>query len=125
VRLAYLARALREQGMNEAARSEWTRALTTGQGDRAHLWTLHRVASGWGWHAEAEEVLWLIVGRYPGDADAVRLLTARLHSEGRTRALLSLYQSRRLHAPQDLELKNNVAALALLLGAIEHQPHAL
>ena len=65
VRLALLARALREQGRRELATAQWRRATAAAGARVEGLTVLSQLASSWSWNEEAEEVLWTIVRRAP------------------------------------------------------------
>jgi Flp pilus assembly protein TadD len=125
LRLAYRARAVREQGHNDASNADWARALKSAEGRLDRLTMLQRLTVSWRWAAELEEVLRVVTKRFPAETDAAEALAGMLHSAGKTRALLILYAQRAKSEPKNLSVKNNLAALALLLEAPEHRPHDL
>jgi hypothetical protein len=53
------------------------------------------------------------------------MLSALLQSSGQTRSLLTLFAGQSQRNPSDLEAKNNLASVALLLNAGEHRPDAI
>jgi len=125
VRHAFLARALRGQDLKDAAAGEWSVALNMANDQKGAEISLFRMAAAWQWHTEAEELLWLVVNRYPEERWASPVLMQTLIDGGRTRPLLQLFNVLAKRAPADLEMKNNVAFMALLLGAQELNPHEL
>ena len=122
---AFRAYSLRNQELVTAAKAAWEEALHA-TGDRAGNQTmLLRLTAQWGWRDEAEELLWAIVNRNPGDKWAVRALTQALFTGGRTRSLMMLSSQQSKLAPTDLSTKNNLAMSALLLDAQELKPYDL
>ncbi|MBE0542914.1 MAG: hypothetical protein IH623_16325 [Verrucomicrobia bacterium] len=124
-RYAYKSRSLREQFLTSAAKAEWELALKAANEQRTGLVMLLRLAAQWNWESEGEEILWLIVNRYPNEKWAVQALSQALIANGRTRPLLSLFSQELKRAPGDLAIKNNLAMTALLLEANELKPHDL
>jgi predicted Zn-dependent protease len=86
---------------------------------------LLRLAAGWNWAPEGEELLWTIVNRYPQEKWANQALTRVLIANGRTQSLMQLFKQETERNPSDLTAKNNLAMTALLLGAKELNPNAL
>ena len=91
VRHAFLSRSLRGLDLMDSSKAEWELALQGANGQRQSLAMLLRLAAQWNWQSEAEEILWTIVNRYPGDETAVRGLTQALYAGGRTRSLMQLF----------------------------------
>jgi hypothetical protein len=89
------------------------------------LISLFRLAAEWQWRSEAEELLWILVNRYPEERWAAPVLTQTLMNGGRTRPLMQLFSLLSRRMPTDLEMKNNLAFTALLLEANELNPHDL
>ena len=125
MRHAFLARALRGLDLAAAAKAAWTQALEATGNQKARLAMLLQFAAQAQWLTEAEEILWRIVNQYPDDQLAVQTLTQALYNNGRTRPLLNLCNLQVKRKPNDLNLKNNLAVLAMLLEANELKPHAL
>jgi tetratricopeptide (TPR) repeat protein len=125
VRHAFLARALRGQDLQEASAGEWVVALNIANDQKGALISLSRMAAAWQWHSETEALLWLVVNRYPEERWAPPVLMQSLINGGRTRPLLQLFGLLSRRNPADLEMKNNLAFAALLLGAQELNPHEL
>jgi cytochrome c-type biogenesis protein CcmH/NrfG len=124
VRLAFNARALREQDLVDASTAEWTLAKSKAN-DQRKLRMLSDHAQQWHWQSEEEDILWTIVNRYPGEKWAFENLTKALIRAERTRSLMQLYSQQLKRTPSDLSVKNNLAMLALLLEARELKPHDL
>jgi tetratricopeptide (TPR) repeat protein len=129
IRHALLARALREQDLTVAATAEWDAALKLANPPRnpqkGSLLSLYHLAEGWKWNSEAEEILWVVVNQFPEEQGAVVELTKDLITSGRTRPLMQLFVTLSSRSPNDLELKNNLAVTAMLLGAQELNPYGL
>lgn len=125
IRRAYLARALREQNLEDSAKIEWSQALKFANNQRAPLVMLLRLAAQWRWNTEGEEILSLIINRYPSERWAYQALTQVYYMTGRTRPLMVLCSQQAKRNPDDLPTKNNLAMTAMLLDATEMQPHDL
>jgi hypothetical protein len=125
LRHAFQARGLRGQDLAGAAKGEWELALKTANRQQASLVMLLRLADGWKWASEEEELLWSIVNLYPRERWAFAALTRALFAGGRTRPLLMLYSQELKKTPSNLSLKNDLALTALLLEANELKPHDL
>lgn len=124
-RHALLARALREQNLEEASVAEWQLALKGAYEKKAPLSSLFRLTVQWKWHSEAEQILWTIVNTYPEEESAAQSLRDALISGGRTRPLMQLFSIEQRRNPSNLSLKNDLAMVALLLDAQELKPNEL
>jgi len=124
-RHAYMARAMRQQGFLEPSKAEWDLAVSDAGGRDASLTALFHLADAWGWHNEAEQLLWTIVNTYPQETWAPRVLTALLYQNGNTRPLMQLFATEVSRDPNDLGAKNNLALAAMLLNAQEMNPYEL
>ena len=124
-RHALLSRALRGQNLQDSSKAEWELALKGVNGQKALTIMLFRLATKWKWQSEAEELLWTIVNLYPQEQWAPQALVQALYSAGRTRPLMQLLILQSKRSPSDLDVKNNLAATALLLDAQEFKPHDL
>ena len=122
LRLVYRTRALKAQHLEAAAKADWAKAVKTAGERIERLTLLLRSAHGWNWLPEQEEILWLIVNRYPKEKWAFQALAEILHATGKTRSLLRLFSRAAELDPQNLPAKNNLAMLALLLDAHEKKP---
>ena len=129
-RHAYLSRALRGQQLTDSAKTEWQLALQGANAQyenltKENLTKLLRLAVDWNWQSEGEEILWVIVNRYPDEQRAMESLAQALYLGGRTRSLMQLFAQESKRAPSDLGVKNNLAMTALLLDAQELKPYNL
>jgi Flp pilus assembly protein TadD len=125
IRHALVARVLREQKLTEASTAEWGVALNSASGQKGSLISLFRLAAAWNWNTEAEQILWIVVNRYPEEKWAAPVLEQALMAWQRTRSLMELCGIMLKRTPDDLEAKNNLAMTAMLLGAQELNPYAL
>jgi tetratricopeptide (TPR) repeat protein len=125
VRHAFKTRALRGQGLSEAANREWKQALQAANGREANLVMLLRLAGQWTWQNEGEDILWTIVKEHPNEEWARQALARSLFASGQTRSLMRLYSEQAARIPSDLVSRNNVAMTALLLDAQELKPHQI
>jgi hypothetical protein len=124
-RHAFLARAMREQGLSATSETEWQQALTLANNQQPNLVMLLRLAGQWNWESKGEDILWAIVNKYPGEQWANQALVQALFASGRTRPLMMLYGQQLNWNPSDLSAQNNLAWCALLLDAQELKPHDL
>jgi predicted Zn-dependent protease len=125
VRHAFKSLALREQGLTDAGKSEWSQALKTAKREKQPLIMLLRLTVDWRWLSESEELLWSLVNTYPSEKWAANALEEDLFLNGRTRPLLEFYSQGVKRAPSNFMLKNNLAMTALLLGANELHPDVM
>jgi tetratricopeptide (TPR) repeat protein len=125
VRHAFLARALQGQALKDAAVAEWGVALNVANDQKGAMISLFRMAAAWQWRSETEELLWVLVNRYPEEHWAPPVLIETLMNGGRTRPLMQLFGLLSRRNPDDMELKNDLAFTALLLGAQEQNPAEL
>lgn len=125
LRCVQRARAYRGQGSEASARAEWTRGLQAAVGKLESLGSLFRNSLAWGWKEEAREVLWELVKRYPSERWARRELQSRLVTEGQTRPLMGVLSAAVDADPSDLDAKNDLALVALLLNAKDKRPFDL
>jgi len=123
IRHAFLARSLREQGLIEASTAEWGVALKNASDQKGTLVSLFRLAAAWNWNTEAEQILWTVVNRYPEEKWAAPVLGQALMAWQRTRSMMELFSIMLKRTPDDLEVKNNLAMTAMLLGALELNPY--
>jgi Flp pilus assembly protein TadD len=119
IRHAFLARAFRGQDLIDSSKNEWEQALTEANAQKMSRMMLLRFSMQWGWQNEAEDLLWTVVNQYPNEKWAGRVLGGILYANGQTRSMLALYSQEVKAAPSDLDIKNNLAATALLLNAKE------
>ncbi len=124
-RHAYIARALRQQGLEGAGKAEWDVAVKAANGQDDLLTALYQMASQWNWRSEAQQLLWNIVNGFPQEQWAPRELIGQLYASGGTRPLFQLFGIESSRNPSDLDAKNNVAMTAMLLRANEVKPYDL
>jgi Tfp pilus assembly protein PilF len=124
-RHAFLARSLREQGLEESSKAEWQLALKDATGKKIALNALYRQAEQWHWSSESEQILWTLVNSFPDEQAAAQALRQALMKGGRTRSLMQLISIQMRRNPSSVVLKNDLAMVALLLDAQELKPHDL
>jgi tetratricopeptide (TPR) repeat protein len=125
LRLTYRIRALREQNLASTAKTEWGKVLKGAEGKLDRLVSLQSIAANWNWPSEEEDILWLVVNKFPRQIDAQQRLGGLLLSRGKTRSLLTLYATLCQYDTNNIPAKNNLASIAMLLGANEHKPNDL
>ena len=115
LRLAFLSHAWSELGEPVVANANWNSAVNQA-GDRlGALNALLELAGRWQMKTEQENLLWRIVRQHP-DADwAEQSLERSYLASGNTRKLFQFYSEGFSRSPQNVLLKNNLAATALLL----------
>ncbi len=125
MRHAFLAYALREQGLTATSDTEWQQAVTLANNQESNLVLLLRKAAEWKWDSKGEDLLWEIVDKYPGEQWANRALVQILYNSGRTRSLMTLSGQQLKFNPADLWVKNNLIMCSLLLDEQELKPNDL
>jgi predicted Zn-dependent protease len=115
LRLAFLSRAWSEQGEPVVADANWRSAVNQA-GDRVGaLNELLNLARRWGRINAQADLLDRILRRYPDATWAQQALEQLYLNTGDTRKLYQLYARLLARAPQNVTLKNNLTAAALLL----------
>lgn len=125
LRQAMLARACRELRQDFASQSEWRGAVRAAAGRARALGTLAQLATHWGWEREREEVLWMLVERYPGERWALQALGDLYLARGDTRGLHRVYTKAVEYNPADHAARNNLASVMLLLNVQPQRAHEL
>lgn len=128
LRLAIHARVIFEtdgQRRRTEFRTMWDSAKNTTRGSPNALMMLGRLVKGWGWKDEAAEVWWLASRQSAGNRVALKALFATYTAERNTRELYRVARRVFEMEPANLIAKNNVAALALLLGEDMDEAHRL
>jgi len=125
VRYALKSLALRGQELTSSADIAWQKAFNATGGRKESLVMLLRLAAAWNWATETEDLLWTIFHKFPGEKWVVAALSRNLLWEGRTRALMALYDEQTRMNPADISAQNNLAMTALLLEARELRPQEL
>lgn len=115
LRLAYLARAMREQGRTTLFRANWERAVgaTFARGQNAGI--LAQVALSWRWHEEATDLLWQAVRRWEREDWPLQSLMSIYVSTGNSDGLYRVYEMVYSRHPDALPAKNNFVMIGLLL----------
>lgn len=125
LRQALLARACRELRQDFASQSEWRGAVRAAASRARALGVLAQLAARWGWEREREELLWMIVERYPGERWALQALAELYLARGDTRGLHRVYSKAVEYNPNDHAARNNLASVMLLLNAQPQRAHEL
>ncbi len=125
LRLALLSRALREQKDDLATQANWHTAVTLASGHRQPLAALVRLANAWGWDREKEEAAWLLLQRFPGEGWALEMLDRLYAANGNTRGLQKVYAALMKNDDSNVPVKNNFAAVSLLLGSQLPEAHQI
>lgn len=116
LRHAYQAEACRQQQQVASADSAWLEANRAARGNPKALGALARLAADWHLTNQREELLWLLVERYPGEGWAAEELSELLIQAANTRGLNRLCTQLVSQSPENLAAKNNLAITSLLLG---------
>jgi tetratricopeptide (TPR) repeat protein len=117
MRLAFLSRALAENGDATGSDAQWKVAIsmTADRPDRLEM--LEKTAAEWNWDARLEDLLWFIADNSKHPQQALQLLATRYQRTGDTRKLYRAVTDLHNHDPTNVPLKNNWILLALLLNA--------
>ncbi|MGA2854553.1 MAG: hypothetical protein ABSE90_10550 [Verrucomicrobiota bacterium] len=95
----------------------WQQAVQLGARSPAALNTLARMAAGWGWKEETEDVLWLASGKYPGESWPLTTLENLYAGQRDTAGLRRVFRAMVKQNPKDAVARNNYAMVSLLLDA--------
>jgi hypothetical protein len=125
LRHAFMSRALLGENLSGASAAEWDLAFKQASDNKSKLIQLFRLAAGWTWLNEGEQILWTIVNRYPEEKWAGDSLQQALIMAGRTRPLMQFYSLQLKRNPNDPKAKNDLAMTAMLLDAEELNPFDL
>jgi tetratricopeptide (TPR) repeat protein len=112
-RLAYKARAAKELGDRFSSKTSWTFA-TIGARRPEQLSKLAWMASRWGWRDELQETLWAAT-KQPKPEWALQMLHRIYQHDGDTNRLLRVAETALKLDDTNLQARNNVAMLSLLL----------
>ena len=128
LRLAIHARVLYEtdgQRRRTEFHTMWESAKNSTRGNPNALMMLGRLVKGWGWKDEAAQAWWLAARNGTGNRAALKALFANYSAEKNTRELYRVARRVFEMEPANLIAKNNVAALALLIGEDVDEAHRL
>jgi thioredoxin-like negative regulator of GroEL len=125
MRHAYMAHALREQGLYDSSKAEWEVAVRSANGQDRNLTALFRFTAQWNWQTEAQQILTTIVNNFPQEQWAASDLIGMLYANGSTRPLMQVFALLASRNPSDLDARNNLALTAMLLHAQEQNPYAV
>ena len=115
LRLAFLSHAWSELGEPLVALGDWRSAVSAADERLGALTALLDLANRWQMPREREDLLWRIVGRFPDARWAQDSLERLYFAAGNTAGLYQLYAKQFSRLPQNVVLKNNLTATALLL----------
>ncbi len=117
MRHACLARAWRGLGKDVAAQTEWNAAAKEAGTQSDRLSSLAQTVSDWGWDAETIELLWALTKFAEKKTDALRNLYLRYAAANDTQGLYRVLLRMSESDSSDLDAKNNLAQISLLLNA--------
>ena len=115
LRFAFLARALRELNRPDSCRATWKQAVSAVGAEVQKQAMLARLADGWQWAGETEQLWWMIA---MGDTDQRPALATlnRLYTQRQDERMLLRVAARSYNLnTRDLFAKNNYALLSLLM----------
>ena len=115
LRLALVARAWSELGVSPVAESNWSSAVNETGNRYGALTTLLGLAERWQWKQEQTDLLQRIVQKFPRERWAQQRLAQMYLADGGTAQLHQLYATLFSIFPNDIGIKNNLAATSLLL----------
>ena len=115
LRLAFSSHSWAELGEPLMASGNWGSAVSAAGGRLGALNALLELADRWGMKNEQVDLLQRILQRFPDAIWAQQDLERIYFTSGNTKALYQLCFERLPFSPKNLELKNNLAATALLL----------
>ena len=115
LRFAFLSRACSELGQSTIAQSNWQAAVTEAGEKPGSLNALLQLAGRWGMTQEQDDLLWIMVRKFPRERRASEELAGRYFAAGDTAKLNRLYSLLLAAFPNDDAVENNYAATSLLL----------
>lgn len=116
LRNALAARAFREQGNTIDSNAQWAESMKKVAADSRHIMMLAETVEKWGWRSEAIELLWLITKDPIKGDEALRTLSQYFAKKADTENLYRVMLHNLEMHPDDKNVQNNFAQLALLLG---------
>jgi len=115
LRFAFLSHACGKLGQSMIAQSNWHAAVTEAGQRSGPLTTLLQLTGQWGMNQEKDDLLWIIVTKYPRERAASKELERDLFMAGNTLKLNQLCSQLLAFYPDDAAIKNDLAATSLLL----------
>lgn len=115
LRHGYLALAARKQNKGAIADQEWLMAQKQANQPQ-NLSALARSATEWGWKKEALDVLWTLADQAQTQNEALEELYRRYLAANDTPGLYRVLQRLAALKPEDADIANNLAQVALLLN---------
>ncbi len=116
-RHAYLARALRELDQPAGSAHEWAIAAKSATERAETTWALLQLVDEWHWAPEAIDLLWELT-KYPDRQSEALTTLYRYYAKGQdTQGLYRVLVRLSDLTPDDLDIKNNLAQVGLLLDA--------
>ena len=125
VRLTLLALALRNQDLREAAELRLKSAVQLASKRVETLAVLAQMLESWGWQTEADEMLQLLVKRFPNERWATRAVCLAYYLKGNTAGLYEVHSTLLKSGVTDPTTKNDFAMFCLLLNTNLSQAHIL
>ena len=116
LRNALAARAFREQGNTIDSNAQWAESMKKVAADSRHIMMLAETVEKWGWRSEAIELLWLITKDPIKGDEALRTLSQYFAKKADTQNLYRVMLHNLEMHPDDKNVQNNFAQLALLLN---------
>jgi Tfp pilus assembly protein PilF len=116
LRHAHLAHALREQGDDFQAKSEWNHALQEAGNAGARISILQQSAAKWGWKKEVEELLWALAKDPDKQTIALGALYQLYADKSDTADLYRVVARICEVRPDDAAAQNHFTQLSLLLN---------
>ena len=116
LRNALQARALRELGNEPESAIQWNEALKKVAADARQAMTLAEAVEKWGWRTEAVDLLWVVAKDPVKGGEALRELYGYFAKNNDTENLYRVLLHQIERYPNDPNIQNNFAQLALLLN---------
>lgn len=116
LRLAQLAHARRQLNQKLGAQADWRAAVSAASGKLKPLYALLDMTTAWHWNEEREEVAWRIVQEFPSERKVLKMLEQTYLESHNTPGLHKVYSAMMKYNSPDIAVKNNFAAVSLLLN---------
>ena len=125
LRRAYLGWAARVRGDDLTFQSEWNNALRAAGSKGQELFTLEQTAARWRWKEETENLLWQLTRDPDKQKAALTVLNQVYLEQGDTAQLYRVVSRLAEIRPDDPQVQNNLASLALLLNVDTEMANAI
>lgn len=124
-RSAWLSLAAQKQEETEMSNRRWRKAVEAASDRPDQLWTLARMAQGWGWGQRREDLLLALAEKYPAERRSLEPICREYEAQGNTLGLHRIWSRLLPLDSTNTLVKNDLATVSLLLHTNLAQAHRL